>query len=209
MGSDEVGWMRDSVAGQILFTVHEAFHGYQLKHFTWERRQLLGTDLGRIRPHHALFDSSWVMKSLLAEREALHASLAAPSCRLARDGFASFHRLRERRLGSMPAVFDEFERYQELLEGVATWVGYEGLHRVVTAEKDGALRSVLRDLRFAYLKKDGEPYEGYELFLHYHIYVAGAAKTALLSRCGSPTWKSELQGGKSPQELLERWITGE
>jgi hypothetical protein len=202
--ASEMGWLSDSTASLVMFAVHESFHGYQTS--TWrplpDQVMVFANSLP-LKPHLAMLDSLWVLDAFAGERAALKRAVGAASCAETYMQFKSYSAIRDERLAKLPGPFRAYEDAHERAEGIANWVGYEGVHRAVTHDLAGVGRTVLGDLEFSYRDGSGKAYRGWDAYSLWHLYVTGAAKTAILARCGSADWRARIAEGASLQQLLD------
>ncbi len=198
-------WTADSAASFVLFVLHESFHAHQLKHFApLPNESSPAANLVPMRPHRGLTEDSLFKAQLARERSLLAAAVEAPDCTAATDPLNRYVEQRKVRLTQLPAPFAAFEDAHERAEGVATWIGLAGVHRIMTGDATGPRRDVLADLREMYRDSSGEPFgDGWTQYVSWHLYATGSAKTEILARCGVSTWRLEISGGRSLQSLLD------
>jgi hypothetical protein len=156
-----------------------------------------------LKPYVAFLDSLWVMDALTNERAVLRRAVVASSCTQTRGQLKEYTAIRDRRLASLPEPFLAYEDAHERAEGIANWVGYEGVHRASTHDMAGVRRTVAGDLEFSYRDGAGHAYRGWDAYALWHLYVTGAAKTTIISRCGVANWRERIAEGASLQQLLD------
>lgn len=200
----EMDWLSDSLASLVMFAVHESFHGYQAS--TW--RALSGSPVvfamtDAVMPYLAAIDSQWVTAALTEERAILRRALMASSCVQVVAPLRQYSALREVRLARLPEPFRAYEDTHERAEGIANWVGYEAVHRVVTHDARGVRRTIAGDLEFGYRDAFGNVYRGRDAYQLWHLYATGSAKTAIISQCGLADWQTRIAEGATLQQLLE------
>lgn len=201
--SEEVPWTRDSVATMIVTAVHESFHLYQWSAFNPSPGQLFPfANILPVQPHKSWADSAWVQDALRGERTFLSRALSLARCDQVQPELNRYTEQRNARLSRMPSAFAAFENGHERAEGVANWIGYVGLSRVAPDMLSGADVMLQHDLANSYLDESGRPYSGWRSLASYHLYVAGAAKASLLSRCGPAGWQQRIQAGEYLQQVL-------
>jgi hypothetical protein len=203
--SEAVPWTGDSVATMTVTAVHESFHLYQWREFTPSPGQPLPfANIMPVRPHQSWLDSSWVQEALRRERTSLSRALSQTSCDQVQVELNRYTEQRDDRLVKMPRPFAAYENAHERAEGLANRIGYVGLSRVAPDMLSDADVIVQHDLANSYLGESGRPYAGWSSFATYHLYVVGAAKSSLLSRCGPADWQRRVQAGESLQQVLSR-----
>lgn len=203
-GGLPVGWFKDSVATQVMFIVHEAFHGFQAESFRVRPGSVEGpfanlTPLAAIR---AQMESDSFHAVLAREREALLSAVTAESAEARWSAVRAYRDRRDARLAGMPSFVRDVEDNQERAEGVATWVGYEAVSRAVTGRAEDVRDVVIADLTSEWLDLEGRPYVGMQRYLRWHLYLVGTAKVLLLDLYGPPTWKQAIEAGTTLDVLL-------
>lgn len=201
--SEVVPWTGDSVATMIVTAVHESFHLYQWREFSPSPGQPMPfANTMPVKRHQSWLDSSWVQDALRRERTSLSRALRHTRCNQVQEELNHYTKQRDDRLFKMPSPFAAYENAHERAEGLANWIGYVGLSRVAPDMLSDADVMLQHDLANSYLGESGRPYTGWSSFATYHLYVVGAAKASLLSRCGPADWQRRVQAGESLQQVL-------
>lgn len=201
-GAEDVPWLDDPCAGAVALAAHEGFHTYQVEVFATmpgSAAPLPGPDLTPTRAHRSRFEMDRVQIDLAAERDLLREALATLSSTDAERPLGQYYTLRAQRLAQLPDTMQRFEEAQERWEGVASWVGYEAVRLVLALDVDATRRHIAGDLR-----RNAPMASGWDFYVRWHLYVAGAAKAELLSRVGGTSWQQELADGESLDGLVRR-----
>ncbi len=204
-----VAWFGDSVATQVMLTVHETFHSFQGDVFRG-RPNGLGAfaDPRDLSEHIELLKSDEFHAKLTQERAELLAAVQASSADVRWAAVRRYLSLRKTRLDALTPRLRSFEDNHERAEGVANWVGYEAARLAAATTPDGVRQAIISDFTSEWLDSSGKPYTGVERFRRWHLYLVGTAKAWLLDQFGPPTWKREITDGAALDDLLARVTTG-
>jgi hypothetical protein len=104
----------------------------------------------------------------------------------------------------MPPPFKPYEDAHERAEGIANWIGYIGLQLAAPNMLRDAETVVAHDLHYAYLDSGGTAYRGWDAYALCHLYVVGAAKSAMLYRCSPKDWTTRIEKGEDLEHVLVR-----
>jgi hypothetical protein len=174
--------------------LHEQFHGYQEGAFKGRARQFVDP--------LAIKDRVAFAVAAETERRVLIRALEAETPKTARELLRHYFALRREREATMPAEAVKVEGGYERIEGTATYV--ERTAWAMIAGEPGRLRPLLvAELQKPLALKTGA------FATHWFRgrgYGTGAAVTYLLSRMGAGDWRSKLEGGATPDEILESLV---
>jgi hypothetical protein len=203
--SELVPWTHDSGATLVATAIHESFHLHQWSHFEpLPGQPFWSANTQPTQPYRSWLDSSWVRDALSAERASLKTALDQSSCNSLMDIVKQYDEQREDRLRRMPPPFKQYEDAHERAEGIANWIGYIGLQYAAPNMLRDAEAVVAHDLHYPYLDSGGTAYRGWDAYALYHLYVVGAAKLAMLYRCGPKDWTTRIEKGEDLEHVLVR-----
>jgi hypothetical protein len=207
--SSSVEWFGDSAATQVMFTVHELFHSYQNGAFQ-RRAGGIGAfaDPKVLSENTELLESPEFQSQLAQEREAMLAAIRASSSSERWSHVRSYHSLRTKRLETLSPRLRSFEDNQERAEGIANWVGYEAVARVVTRRPNDVRLAIEADLASEWFDVSGRPYTGVEKYRRWHLYLVGTAKAWLLEQANPTGWKQRIADGAALEELVVEVMEG-
>jgi hypothetical protein len=201
--SAQVAWFGDSVATQVMLTVHEVFHAFQGSVFR-SRQNSVGAfaDPSILSEQLGLLRSDGFQAQLALERAALLTAVRATTPAERWTSVRGYLALRRARLDALPPKMRAFEDNQERAEGVANWVGYEAVARAVTKRPEDVRDAIISDLSSEWHDLSGRPYSGVERYRRWHLYLVGTAKAWLLEQFGDASWKQEVTQGAALDDLF-------
>lgn len=181
------------------FYFHEAFHGYQSRHFPPRGR--------RVRFGEHLVDPAFLDEDFRAsareERRILREALTAPYRERVFDLVNRYLDMRASRLEGKEPV-EEVERDLERFEGTAQWVGCAAAS-LTTPPSDSAWMSVMecvdRELAMPLDEHSNFP-EADARYMRWRLYGTGGALTLLIDRFGPADWRARVEAGEPLDRIL-------
>jgi hypothetical protein len=175
--------------------LHEQFHAYQAKAF---KRYAFAQFVDPL----AIKDRSAFAAGAETERRILAKALESEKPKTRRRLLQQYFALRRDRESDMPAEAIKVERGLELVEGTAHYVDLAGL-AILNGRPAG-----LKPLLEARLQKPlgSQPGAFVTHWFRSRSYATGAAITYFISLLDPGDWRSKLQAGAAPDQLLESLV---
>lgn len=175
--------------------LHEQFHAYQKGAFKrYAFAQFVDPLAIRDRPGFAA--------SAETERRVLVEALASERPKERRRLLQQYFALRREREAAMPAEALRVEQGLELVEGTAQYVDQAGL-ALLNGRPEGLKRLLAANLQRPLASETGA---FVTQWFRSRSYATGAAIAYFISRLGPKDWRSRLEGGTMPDQLLESLV---
>jgi hypothetical protein len=182
----------DEIASLLL---HEQFHAYQKKAF---KRYAFAQFVDPL----AIKDRSGFAASAETERRILLRALDSEKPKDRRGLLQQYFALRREREAAMPGEAVRVERGLELVEGTAHYVDLTGL-ALMKGRPEGLKPLLAARLRKPLASETGA-FVGH--WFRSRSYATGAAITYFISLMDPGDWRSKLQEGAMPDQLLESLV---